>query len=98
MRLVSSAVLGLALAGCASHRAAPAADKSKPTLASNAGGPPARGKYTCTYEEDVGSHFRQKVCRYVDDQSDARRQQQDDIREMGMHNVRMPTLSGAAGK
>jgi hypothetical protein len=97
MRLVSSALLGLALAGCASNRAAPAADKSKPTLASNAGGPAAKGKYTCTYEEDVGSHLRQKVCRYVDDRTDARGQQQDDIREMGMHNVRLPTLSPAGG-
>ncbi|HEX4384626.1 MAG TPA: hypothetical protein VH083_16805 [Myxococcales bacterium] len=81
--------------GCASNRAAPAG-KAKPTLASNAGGPTAKGKYTCTFEEDVGSHFRQKVCRYVDDQTDARAQQQDDIREMGMHGTRNPSLDPSA--
>ena len=95
MRVPLAAAAVLSFVACASPTAASkdGSGKSKQQLASNAGGPNAKGKYTCTFEEDVGSHFRQKVCRYIDDQNDARGRQQDDIREMGMHSLRQPTTS-----
>ena len=97
MRFALAAVSVVSMIACA----APSAEtkdgggKSKPTLASNAGGPTAKGKYICSYEEDVGSHLRQKVCRYLDDQGDARGRQQDDLREMGMHSVSLPAMPGS---
>ncbi len=66
MRLPIIAAAAFSVFACASTRAT-STDKSKPTLASNAGGPAAKGKYTCTFEEDTGSHMRNKVCRYIDD-------------------------------
>jgi hypothetical protein len=94
MRLRLVAPIALALFACASAR--PTADTTnvadgrnaaRPTLASNAGGPNARGKYTCDYEEDTGSHLRQKVCRYVDSENDARGQVQDAVREWQAHPI-----------
>jgi hypothetical protein len=81
MRIFFGAAIALSMMACANAR--PVSDssvKSKPTLASNAGGPNAKGKYTCEYEEDTGSHLRQKVCRYVDSDNDARLQTQDMFR------------------
>jgi hypothetical protein len=88
MRFTLAATLALSLIACAGPNATSAsstAGKSQPTLASNAGGPKAKGKYTCEYEEDTGSHLRNKVCRYIDSDSDARGRLQDDIREFQQH-------------
>jgi hypothetical protein len=82
MRILFGATIALSMMACANAR--PVSDssgKSKPTLASNAGGPNAKGKYVCEYEEDTGSHLRQKVCRYVDSNNDARGQTQDQFRQ-----------------
>jgi hypothetical protein len=82
MRNFLRAAVALSLMACANAR--PVNDswgRSKPTLASNAGGPNATGRYTCDYEEDTGSHLRQKVCRYIDSDHDARGQTQDMFRE-----------------
>jgi hypothetical protein len=92
MRFPLVATLALSLIACASSNTTVAKKKTadpKETLASNAGGPAAKGKYVCTYDEDTGSHMRQKTCRYVDEDTNNanRRQQQDDMREMGMHNT-----------
>jgi hypothetical protein len=82
MRNLLAATLALSLLACANAKpVANSSAKSKPTLASNAGGPNAKGKYTCEYEEDTGSHLRQKVCRYVDSENDARGQTQDQFRQ-----------------
>jgi len=92
MRFPLAATLALSLIACASSRpmqdataTTDSSGKSKPNLASNAGGPNAKGKYTCDYEEDTGSHLRQKICRYVDSDNDARGRVQDDIREFEQH-------------
>ncbi|HEX4384627.1 MAG TPA: hypothetical protein VH083_16810 [Myxococcales bacterium] len=92
MRFPLVATLALSLIACASSNTSAAKKKSadpKETLASNAGGPAAKGKYVCTYDEDTGSHMRTKTCRYVDEDnaSGNRHQAQDDMREMGMHNT-----------
>jgi hypothetical protein len=96
MRSALAAVAVLSLIACAGAKPAgtDGPGKAKQPLASNASGPAPKGKYICTFEEDVGSHFRQKICRYIDDSNDARGRQQDDIREMGMHDVRNPSLGG----
>jgi hypothetical protein len=63
-------VLAIVLFACASAKPNPVATAPappKPTLASNAGGPDAKGKYVCEYEEPVGTHVPKKVCRYVDE-------------------------------
>jgi hypothetical protein len=83
--LLGATTLAFSLIACANAR--PVSDKPKPTLASNAGGPNAKGKYTCEYEEDTGSHLRQKVCRYIDSDNDARGQTQDAVREWQMHPI-----------
>jgi hypothetical protein len=90
MRFPLAATLALSLIACASSNSTVAKKKADPkeSLASNAGGPNAKGKYVCTYDEDTGSHMRQKICRYVDeDTSNNRSRAQDDIREMGMHGI-----------
>jgi hypothetical protein len=91
MRFSLVATLALSLMACASSNTSAAKKKADPkeTLASNAGGPAAKGKYVCTYDEDTGSHLRQKTCRYVDDDAanNTRNRAQDDIREMGMHGI-----------
>jgi hypothetical protein len=53
-----------------------------PSLASNAGGPNAKGKYVCSYEEPIGSHVPVKVCRYqdADDNNEERNRVQDSLR------------------
>jgi hypothetical protein len=85
MRFSLVAVLALSLMACASTHTAgnDSSGKAKPTLASNAGGPAAKGKYICDYEEDTGSHRRSKICRYVDDtegSQNAREKTQDQWR------------------
>jgi hypothetical protein len=94
MRFPVVATLALSLIACASSRPAQtsstATDKDKPPLASNAGGPAAKGKYICDYEEDTGSHRRTKICRYVDDTDgsrNARAQTQDNWREFMNHSL-----------
>lgn len=93
MRLSILAVAAFTLIACASTQSASTKDKSaKPTLASNAGGPAAKGKYVCSYDEDTGSHMRNKVCRYIDDTAGsqrARQETQDNFRrwEMGPRQV-----------
>ena len=96
MRSLFAVCLGLSFAGCAttgSSGSQGGALKNKsntPTLSSNAGGPNAKGKYVCEYEEDTGTHLRNKVCRYVDSDDDTRGQTQDAIREWqrSMMNVK----------
>lgn len=83
MRSLLAACLGLSLVACATPGPQGGALKNKsstPTLSSNAGGPNAKGKYVCEYEEDTGSHLRNKVCRYVDEESDERGRTQDEFR------------------
>jgi hypothetical protein len=80
MRIFLGAALALSMMACANARP-DSSGRSTPTLASNAGGPNATGKYTCEYQEDTGSHLRQKVCRYVDSDSDMRGKTQDMFRE-----------------
>jgi hypothetical protein len=96
MRFKMVVMLGVPLIACASSRARPAqttavaSSESKPTLKSNAGGPAAKGKYICDYEEDTGSHMRQKVCRYVEDtegSQNSRNQTQDNWREFMNHSL-----------
>jgi hypothetical protein len=82
MRSFLGAAIALSLMACANARPVnDSSGRSKPTLASNAGGPDAKGKYICDYEEDTGSHLRQKVCRYRDSDNDHRLQTQDQFRE-----------------
>jgi hypothetical protein len=85
MRFSLVAVLTLSMMACASTHTASKDSSGKPTpsLASNAGGPAAKGKYICDYEEDTGSHRRTKICRYVDDtegSQNAREKTQDQWR------------------
>jgi len=82
MRSLFALCLGLSFVGCAATGPQSTTLKNKsstPTLASNAGGPDAKGKYVCEYEEDTGSHLRNKVCRYVDGDAAARAQIQNEI-------------------
>jgi hypothetical protein len=98
MRFALAAMSVLSIVACAAPApSAKGAGAKKTELASNAGGPNAKGKYVCTYEEDVGSHMRQKICRYIDDQGDARGRQQDDMREMGTHAIGLPALPASKG-
>jgi|SRR5476649_308479 hypothetical protein len=97
MRFPLAAVLVFSLIACASTRAANNAEKSKPTLASNAGGPAAKGKYTCDYEEDTGSHLRQKVCRYIDSDTDTIHQTQDDWRDFLHRQDTKPGMNPTSG-
>jgi hypothetical protein len=76
MRFLNVTTAALCLFACATPRKANK-DKAKPTLASNAGGPNAKGKYVCTYDEDTGSHLRNKVCRYIDDTAGSLRARED---------------------
>ena len=75
MRSILLASVALSLVACAGTTASGTSsgkqlnDTRKPTLQSNAGGPNARGKYVCEYEEDTGTHLRNKVCRYIDDEN-----------------------------
>jgi hypothetical protein len=94
MRFPLVATLALSLFACTSSRpaqkSAAASADVKPTLNSNAGGPAAKGKYICDYEEDTGSHRRTKICRYVDDtdgSQNARSQTQDNWREFMNHSL-----------
>ena len=83
MRSLLAACLGLSFVACATSGSQGGALKNKsntPTLSSNAGGPNAKGKYVCEFEEDTGSHLRSKVCRYVDEESEQRARTQDDVR------------------
>jgi hypothetical protein len=89
MRFSMAVTLAVSLFACASTSSSKATstDKAKtPTLSSNAGGPAAKGKYTCSYEEDTGSHMRQKICRYVDESTEARDRVQQDMRDLSQHN------------
>jgi hypothetical protein len=90
MRFPMAVTLAFSLLACASTTSSKTDKAKDPTLASNAGGPNAKGKYTCTYEEDTGSHMRQKICRYVEDSSVARDRTQQDMRDLsqqGMGNM-----------
>ena len=89
MRFPMAVTLALSLVACASSRSSQANKDSgtKETLQSNAGGPNAKGKYTCTYEEDTGSHHRTKICRYVEDTAEARERTQQDIRDLSQHQT-----------
>jgi hypothetical protein len=85
MRFALVFVASLAFACAGSKAAKPDATKppgAGPTLASNAGGPDAKGKYVCAYEEKLGSHVPVKVCRYQDENSydDTRDRLQDSLR------------------
>jgi hypothetical protein len=94
MRFPLIATVIVSFIACASSKpkATPLADarNHQPTLQSNANGPNARGKYVCDFEEDTGSHLRQKVCRYIDNDNDARGQTQDWIRAQEMSNFSRP--------
>ncbi|HEY2031124.1 MAG TPA: hypothetical protein VGH20_18135 [Myxococcales bacterium] len=85
MRSLFAVCLGLSFAGCATASSQGTSLKNKsgtPTLSSNAGGPNAKGKYVCEFEEDTGSHLRNKVCRYVDSDTEARMHIQDEVRNL----------------
>ena len=82
MRSLFAVCLGLSFVGCAGGGPQGGTLKNKssaPTLSSNAGGPDAKGKYVCEFEEDTGSHLRNKVCRYVDGDAAARGTIQNEI-------------------
>jgi hypothetical protein len=86
MRFSIAATLAFSLIACASTQTASnRAVKPGPMLASNAGGPEAKGKYTCDYEAETGSHRRQKICRYVDSDTDTIHATQDGMREFQSH-------------
>ena len=95
MRFSLTAALAFSLIACAASRpkqdatatASASGKAAKPTLASNAGGPNAQGKYICEYEEDTGSHMRQKVCRYQDNGESRQGLQNELMRNTG------PTLT-----
>jgi hypothetical protein len=89
MRFPMAVTLAFSLIACASTSSSKANNTAKAkdgTLSSNAGGPNAKGKYTCSYEEDTGSHMRQKICRYVDESTEARDRAQQDMRDMSQHS------------
>lgn len=101
MRSLFAVCLGLSFAGCAtagSQGSQGGALKNKsgtPSLQSNAGGPDAKGKYVCEYEEDTGTHLRNKVCRYVDSDTEARMHIQDEVRNLGRSGTN--TVPGHGG-
>jgi hypothetical protein len=99
MRFSLVAVLALSLMACAGTHTASndSSGKAKPTLASNADGPAAKGKYFCDYEENTGSHRRQKICRYIDSDTDTIHQTQDDWRDFLHRQDTKPGMNPSSG-
>jgi hypothetical protein len=99
MRSLFVACIGLSFIACASGgpqgtSGGALKNTSKPTLASNAGGPNAQGKYVCEFEEDTGTHLRNKVCRYVDSETEARMHIQDEMRHLQMSGTNGANMLG----
>ncbi|HEY2031123.1 MAG TPA: hypothetical protein VGH20_18130 [Myxococcales bacterium] len=97
MRSLFAVCLGLSFVGCATGGSQSTSLKNKsgtPTLASNAGGPNAKGKYVCEFEEDTGSHLRNKVCRYVDSDTEARMHIQDEVRNLDRAGANTANMLG----
>jgi hypothetical protein len=91
MRVIGLFAVSIAIA-CTSTTAASStsqksAQQKTPPLASNAGGPNAKGKFVCEYEDSVGTHFSQKVCRYRDEDEEQRARQSTQDAFNGAHGV-----------